>query len=120
MPSPQLGNTVLAKAVVRASTALGLDMGSLALVLGHSFAEDIQAGIPPESVCGQRALLFVRAYRALSSLTGHDQTWMRAWMMTENDGLKGIPATLIRSAAGLGRVTDYLEGLESLSTNNGS
>lgn len=120
MTSPQLIDTVLAKAVVRASRDLGLNLTSLAMILGCTSAEEIRAGIHPESECGQRALQLVRIYRALACLTGHDQGWMKAWMMTENYALDGNPATLIRSDAGLGSVLNYLEGLESLGNKNGS
>lgn len=104
---------VLAKAVIRASVALAVDQEYLALVLGCPSADNIRTGIDPRSVSGQRALQFVKIYRALSLLTGSDEAWMRAWMKSDNHSLDGVPGELIGDVIGLERVATYLEMLAS-------
>jgi uncharacterized protein (DUF2384 family) len=54
------------------------------------------------------AILFVRLFRSLDALWGHEGT-ARAWLAGYNTGLGAVPLELIKSAAGLVRVVDYLD-----------
>ena len=52
--------------------------------------------------------LFVRLFRSLDALWGHEGT-ARAWLEGYNTALGAAPLDLIKSAAGLVRVVDYLD-----------
>ena len=109
---------VLAKALGRAAQALGLSGATLAAVIGASEAtvSRVVRGerpLAPASKSGELALLVVRLYRSLDALVGHDAQARLAWMRSRNDALHGVPAELIRSAAGLVTVVAYLDGMRA-------
>ncbi|HHJ38003.1 MAG TPA: helix-turn-helix domain-containing protein [Methylothermaceae bacterium] len=78
-PSPH-PETVLAKAVLRASEQLGLKQAELAAVIGiHRTAVSRlkkNRALDPHSKEGELALLLIRLARALFALTGGDKEWM--------------------------------------------
>jgi len=106
---------VLSKAVVRASTALGLSQKDLAAIIGVSeaTASRLHRGrpVPPETKEGELALLLLRVYRGLATLVGGRDDLARAWMHAPNDHLGGVPAERVRTAAGLVGVAAYLDGM---------
>ncbi len=106
--------TVLTKATRRAAEQLGLQDAILADVLGVSASTVSRLGekrtIDPDSAEGERALLFLRAYRGLDALLG-DLESCRKWLKSENRHLAGIPAELIRRVEGLVHVTQYLDAM---------
>lgn len=109
---------VLAKALGRAAEALGLSGATLAAVIGASEAtvSRVVRGerpLAPASKSGELALLVVRLYRSLDALVGNDARARLAWMRSRNDALNGVPAELIRSAAGLVTVVAYLDGMRA-------
>ena len=76
---------VLTKALLRASSLLGLSASTLARVLGVSEASisRLSSGartLEPASKEGELALLLVRAYRSLDALVGTDAGQRIAWM----------------------------------------
>lgn len=108
-------DAVLAKAVLRASTQLGLKQSDLAAVLGvHRTAISRLKNTPsldPDSKSGELALLLIRVARALFALTGGDQDWIRHFMHSPNMVTGGIPAQQITSIQGLMRVLQFVDGI---------
>jgi transcriptional regulator with XRE-family HTH domain len=109
---------VLSKAVARAAERLGLTRAQLARVLGVS-APTVTRLYGGQYLLDENrkewefALLLVRLFRALDSIVGDEET-ARAWMRSDNRGLNGRPAELIRSAEGLVRVVHYLDASRAL------
>ena len=112
-PSPDEA-AVLTKAVTRAAALLGLTQKQLADTLGVSgpTASRLFSGkyrlSPTRSKEWELGVLFVRLFRSLDALWGHEGT-ARAWLENYNTALGAAPLELIRSAAGLVRVVDYLD-----------
>lgn len=107
---------VLAKAVLRAGSRLGMSQAELAAVLGVSGASvsrlvSGRRGVDPASKEGELALLFVRLFRSLDTLVGGSETASREWMHAENSGLGGVPVRLVRTVRGLVDVGEYLDGM---------
>ena len=107
-------SSVLTKAVTRAATLLGVTQRQLAETLGLSAptASRLFSGkyrlSPTRSKEWELGVLFVRLFRSLDALWGHEGT-ARAWLVTYNIALGAAPLELIRSATGLVRVVDYLD-----------
>jgi transcriptional regulator with XRE-family HTH domain len=105
---------VLNKAVTRAAGLLGLTQRQVAEILGLSgpTASRLFTGkyrlSPTRAKEWELAILFVRLFRSLDALWGHEGT-ARAWLGSYNTALGAAPLELIRSAAGLVRVVDYLD-----------
>jgi transcriptional regulator with XRE-family HTH domain len=106
--------SVLTKAVTRAATLLGLTQRQLAETLGLSAptASRLYSGkyrlSPTRSKEWELGVLFVRLFRSLDALWGHEGT-ARAWLETYNTALGAAPLELIPTTAGLVRVVDYLD-----------
>ena len=120
-PSP---DTVLTKALLRASEDLGLSQKELARVIGVSestlsriaAARRIPDVRPVASVVvarkeGELALLLLRVYRSLDALVGGDPRKLRAWFDSPNTHLGGVPRQRVQSAEGLVMVATYLDGM---------
>jgi transcriptional regulator with XRE-family HTH domain len=105
---------VLTKAVTRAAGLLGLTQRQVAEALGlsGSTASRLFSGkyrlSPSRAKEWELAILFVRLFRSLDALWGHEAT-ARAWLGGYNTALGASPLDLIKSAAGLVRVIDYLD-----------
>ncbi len=105
---------VLTKAVMRAAALLGLPQQALAQVLGVSRPTVTRMGLgsyrlsPSQPKTWELGTLFVRMFRSLDALVGHDAA-ARAWLEGPNTDLGARPAELIRSAEGLVRVVHYLD-----------
>lgn len=104
----------LGKAVTRAAELLGLSQQSLARVLGVSRPTVTRLVHGRYLLSRHRshewemATLFVRLFRSLDALVGHDET-ARAWLNGPNSDLDAAPLELILSAEGLVRVLHYLD-----------
>lgn len=111
--SPDPG-AVLTKAVVRAAALLGLPQQALAEVLGVSRPTVTRMGLgsyrlsPSQPKSWELGTLFLRMFRSLDALLGHDEA-ARAWLAGPNQDLGARPLELIRSAEGLVRVVHYLD-----------
>ncbi len=107
--------TVLAKAVLNASSQLGLQTAELASILGvHRTAISRLKKTPsidPQSKQGEIALLFVRLARALFALTGGDKEWTQHFMRSPNKMTGGIPAEQITSIQGLFTVLRFVDAI---------
>ena len=106
--------TVLSKAVVRAARLLGFTQRDAARILGVSDATASRlfggryALSPQRAKEWELALLFVRLFRSLDALWGHDEA-ARAWLVSDNLALAARPVDLVGSIEGLLRVVDYLD-----------
>jgi transcriptional regulator with XRE-family HTH domain len=105
---------ILTKAVTRSAALLGLTQRQLAETLGLSGATASRLFTgkyrlsPARAKEWELAILFVRLFRSLDALWGHEGT-ARAWLEGYNTALGAAPLDLIKSAAGLVRVVDYLD-----------
>ncbi|MFO1426088.1 MAG: antitoxin Xre/MbcA/ParS toxin-binding domain-containing protein [Steroidobacteraceae bacterium] len=112
-PSVDAG-AVLTKAVLRAASLLGLPQQALAQVLGVSRPTVTRMGLgsyrlsPAQPKAWELGTLFVRMFRSLDALVGHDAA-ARTWLEGPNTDLGARPIELIRSAEGLVRVVHYLD-----------
>ena len=110
-PAP---DAVLSKAVVRAAQVLALTQKELAGILGVSeaTASRLYAGRyrlePQRAKEWELARLFVRLFRSLDALWGHDDV-ARAWLTSPNLALGTRPRDLLTSVEGLVRVVAYLD-----------
>ena len=105
---------VLTKAVIRAAALLGLSQLQLAAVLGVSRPTVTRMGlgtyrlVPAQSKSWELGTLFVRMFRSLDALVGHEEA-ARGWLEGANSDLAARPVELIASAEGLVRVVHYLD-----------
>ncbi len=112
-PEPEPA-AVLTKAVTRAAGLLGLTQRQVADALGLSgpTASRLFSGKYRLSTTRAKewelAVLFVRLFRSLDALWGHEETG-RAWLRSYNSALGAAPLELMRTATGLVRVVDYLD-----------
>ena len=114
-PAP---STVLSKAVVRAARLLSLTQRDVAAALGISEATTSRLFSGKYVLSAERAkewelaLLFVRLYRSLDALWGHEET-ARRWLASPNLALGAPPQELLRTVEGLVRVVAYLDAARS-------
>lgn len=106
--------SVVSKAALRASEALGLRQAELAGILGLSPSSvsrlaDGRFDVVPGSKPYELALLLIRLFRALSGILGSESDLIRQWMRSPNLALGGAPAELIRSAQGLVLTVAYAD-----------
>ena len=105
---------VMSKAVVRAARLLGLSQREVADVIGVSVATASRLFAGKYRVSPERAKewelarLFVRLFRSLDALWGHDEA-ARRWLASDNLTLAARPVDLIGSVEGLIRVVNYLD-----------
>ena len=105
---------ILSKSAVRAARLLGLSQRALADVLGISDATASRLFAGRYQLSRERAkewelaVLFVRFFRSLDALWGHDDA-ARQWLASDNLALGGTPAALLGSVQGLVRVVTYLD-----------
>ncbi|MEO8977205.1 MAG: antitoxin Xre/MbcA/ParS toxin-binding domain-containing protein [Casimicrobiaceae bacterium] len=105
---------VLSRAVVRAAHLLKLTQRDVAAILGVSdaTASRLYAGkyllAPERAKEWELARLFVRFYRALDALWGHEAS-AHAWLASANLALGAPPIELITTIEGLVRVIGYLD-----------
>lgn len=106
--------STLSKAVVRAAGLLHFSQAALAEIIGisTSTASRLWSGgyvlDPSRKKEWELSLLFVRMFRSLDAILGHDEQ-AKQWLDGENLALNGRPADLVRSAEGLIRVIHYLD-----------
>ena len=114
LPVPLSEAAVLSKAAVRAARLLDLTQRDVSAALGVSeaTASRLFAGkyllSPDRSKEWELARLFVRLFRSLDALWGHEET-ARTWLASENLALAARPRALLRSVEGMVRVVAYLD-----------
>ncbi len=105
---------MLSKAAVRAARLLEFTQRDVAAALGVSeaTASRLFAGkyllSPDHAKEWELARLFVRMFRSLDALWGHEET-ARTWLASDNLALAARPRDLLRSVEGMVRVVAYLD-----------
>ena len=113
-PSAAPEAAVLSKAVVRAARLLGLSQREAAAILGVSEATASRLFAGKYQLSRERAKewelarLFVRMYRSLDALWGHEES-AHTWLTSDNLALAARPVDLLASVEGLVRVVAYLD-----------
>jgi len=103
---------LVAKAVVNAGSSLGLSQKEIAAAIGVSEAQVSKMKSGAATVSGKAddlSLYLIRIFRSLDAITGGDGATTKGWMRNPNADLRGIPAELIGTAAGLVEVMNYLD-----------
>ncbi|WP_258571088.1 MbcA/ParS/Xre antitoxin family protein [Flavimaribacter sediminis] len=108
-------SSIVSKAVLKAADQLGLIDEELARVLRLTPARSLVAKAIPASISAgansdDRALLLIRIFRLLDTLSAGSAETMRQWMQNENLALGCKPRNLVVTEDGLSRVFDYLNG----------
>jgi len=113
-PAAAGDGAVLTKATMRAAERLGVSNRAIARILGLSEATVSRMGtgayvLKTDEKAFELALMFVRLFRSLDSLSGGDERTAREWLRNDNVALGGVPAALIESLAGMISVVGYLD-----------
>jgi hypothetical protein len=112
--APLRDGELVLQAVLRAADELELSRTALARVLGKDRSTLNRAkGIDPASKTGELALLFIRLYRSLSVLVGHDRGQLRHWFHTANRHTGGVPAEQVQRTEGLVEIVQYLDAMRA-------
>lgn len=112
--TPTNNRAVLTKSVISASQLMCLTKDELGQVLGMSPAtifRMFQANylLNPKKKEWNIALLFLRLFTNLDSITGGDTKALISWLSSDNNDLRGIPAEIIKDVQGLVHTVNYLE-----------
>jgi hypothetical protein len=104
----------LTRAVLRAADLLDIPQSELATILGVSAATVSRMAseryvLQSDRKEWQLALLFVRLFRSLDSITGGRDELSRAWLRGYNHALAAIPAALLSDIESFVRVVQYLD-----------
>lgn len=104
---------IVAQAVVRAMSIMGIRQAELAAILGVSpaHASRLVAGervLPAAGKPFELAVLLIRLFRGLSGMFGDDAT-TRAWLRLHNTVLDAAPIDLIRTARGLVETIQHVD-----------
>lgn len=102
---------VLADALLAAGKRLGLSDADIAAITRRPI-DSLFYPLDPTSESGQLALLLIRIYQALHSMTGGDPSFMLHWLSTDNRHIGGVPSKQIRDPERIAVVTSYLERLK--------
>jgi hypothetical protein len=104
---------VLTKAVLNASTALGLSQEQLSTAL-HGNASSLDAdGKATPGPSAERSLQIIQIYQLLYALVGGDGQAMRHWMRTHNRHFDGAPICVMQKESGLDQIALYLGAMQS-------
>lgn len=108
---------VLTSAILNAAKLLDLPQAQLAKVIGVSAPTVSRMRNGNYQLDQQRkewsfAILFVRLFRSLDSMTAGRENDARAWLHSVNHALNGMrPVDLISDISGLVHVVDYLDAI---------
>jgi plasmid maintenance system antidote protein VapI len=105
---------VVSKAFMEAGNDLGLNGCQLAKTIGLSEAtiSRIRRGscmITPDTKPYEMAMMVIRIHKAVMGIMKQDVSAAKAWMNTENEELKAVPARKICDIRGLVSVLAYAE-----------
>ncbi len=112
IPAAANEGAILSKASFRAARALGLSQKELGEIIGVSPASTSRMKDGSYALSGkpfELAVCLVRIFRSLDAIVGGDEKAMKSWLQAENRDLRGVPRDLLRSAAGLIGVMNYLD-----------
>lgn len=110
VPEPDKAG-ILAEAFTNAGRYLSMRQVDLGKIIGKDRTAISRGRVEPGSKSGELALLFIRCYRALYSLTGGNPRQMAHWMHTENRHTGGVPAEQVKTVQGLITVLEYLDAI---------
>jgi len=82
---------------------LGLAPATVSRLKGGTFTPE------PDTKPFELALLMIRLFRGLNSITGGDDTASRSWLRSENLTLRGVPLELVQSIQGLVNTVSYVD-----------
>lgn len=110
----QATQQTLTHAVLRASALLDVSQGELASILGLSPATVSRMAtgrylLQTDRKEWQLAILFVRLFRSLDSITGGRDDLSRAWLRGGNEALHASPASLLSDIESFVRVVQYVD-----------
>ena len=112
--APLTDGELVLQAVLRAADELELSRTALARVLGKDRSTlNRVKGMDPASKTGELALLFIRLYRSLSVLVGHDRRQLRHWFHTATRHTGGVPAEQVQRTEGLVEIVQYLDAMRA-------
>ena len=112
-------SAVVTKATIRAAERLGVKNKVLARIIGVSEAtiSRMKQGdypLEPTQKPFELAVLFVRLFRSLDTMTGGDEKVASSWLVNENTALSGKPIDLVQTISGLGNVIQYLDARRAI------
>jgi hypothetical protein len=107
---------VMTSATLKAADLLAVSQSLLGKVLGISPAtvSRMRQGtylLDPSRKEWDLAVLFVRLYRSLDSITAGREKESQAWLHSANRALNAKPVELLAGVAGLVHVLDYLDAV---------
>ncbi len=100
--------TIVAKALIRASTWLGLSRQEVGAILGAEDASTYATVLESDEAASKQALLLIHLHALLTNIVGSDGNAAASWLRSHNIALEARPLELIQSSIGLERVVDYL------------
>lgn len=110
---------LISKAMLNAAKRLNMTNAELSAVVGISESKlsrmnNNEAVIAKTGKEYELALLFIRLYRSLDSITGGDSKTITSWIRNHNTALKEVPSTRIKSLEGLIDVLHYLDSRRAI------
>jgi hypothetical protein len=110
----QAAQQTLTRAVLKAADLLAVPQLELSNILGISPATVSRMAserywLQPDRKEWQLALLFVRLFRSLDSITGGRDELSRAWLRSHNQALAAAPSSLLSEIESFVRVVQYLD-----------
>ena len=113
-PHSEAAQQTLTRAVLKAADLLAIPQLELSTILGISPATVSRMAserywLQPDRKEWQLALLFVRLFRSLDSITGGRDELSRAWLRSHNRALAATPSTLLSEIESFVRVVQYLD-----------
>ena len=111
---PKADESVVSKAVVRASKCLQMTNTELAKVIGVSTPQlskisNQKTTLSCEKKEFELAVYFVRLYRSLDAITGGDDNSASKWLRAKNKAFNDTPINRIKTIGGLLDVIAYLD-----------
>ena len=114
--------TVLTKALLRASSRLGVTDKALAKTIGVSVStvSRMRAGrsvLRAGHKSFELAVLFLRLHQSLDAMVGGDDAAAGCWLRGRNTRLDAEPRALLQTVSGLMNVLQYLEARRTVCFN---
>ena len=114
----QTDDVILATALKRASSLMGISNSSLAKILKidtNTLSRIFENGINPDSQRGHASTLIVRIYKSLSQLSGNDNNYIQHFLFSENRYFRNKPINVMETIDGLILINKYLDTMTSQS-----
>jgi len=109
---PLTVDKMLCLALFDAINRMGISTEELVTIIDMDDASTerliLMADLDMNTRSGGLALNVIDIYRSLRKIVGTDPEILQHWLRTENTGLNGIPAELMKDEKGLKQVLSYL------------